>query len=354
MLVVIAIIGILVGMLLPALGVARESARRSTCTNNASQIGKAFITFDADKARLPGWRNSIEKYTDVMTGSSAIQASGSASPQKSCVSWTVPILPFMDQSAIFDWYQTYSGTSGVDDVSKKRIASYVCPTSGSDVVSESPLSYAVNIGTGAETIVDGAQARGDGLFLDAAGNLSTNAWYRSGRQAYAASRCGLSQAASGDGASCTLMIAERCGLSAPRDVSWAANPESAIANANATKETHAFLHPLTLSDGTPPSPDFRTINPTDVNRPSAAADGGDIGDWPRRYPSSQHRGGVVAVFADGHSRFLSEKIAPWVYCQMLTVNSKVLTDRAAKWQRYEKTASGGFVPYIFDDQDLDK
>ncbi|NDC53771.1 MAG: DUF1559 domain-containing protein [Planctomycetia bacterium] len=358
LLVVIAIIGILIGMLLPALGVARESARRSTCMNNLSQIGKAFITHDADKTRLPGWRNTIDRYTAVMTGSAAVQASGSASLQQACVSWTVPILPFMDQKVIFDWYETYSGTSGVDDVSKKRIPSYVCPSVSSDMNSESPLCYAVNAGTGAEVIDAGLQPRGDGLFLDAAGNKSTDAWYVSGTtsQEYAAARLSLAQVSAADGATSTLMLAERCGISTPRDVSWAANPFRATTNANAKKETHTFLHPLDLAGGVAPDKDFRTINPTETTRPSVnpVPPGGDLTDWKLRYPSSQHRNGVVVVFADGHGRFLSEKIAPWVYCQMLTTNTKGISLRAENWQKYEKSVAGGVVPYIFDDEDLDK
>jgi prepilin-type N-terminal cleavage/methylation domain-containing protein len=91
LLVVIAIIGTLVGLLLPAVQTARESARRSTCTNNLKQIGVAIHNFEsANKAFPAGHKHD---------------AGGN-----SAWGWGVYILPFLEQQEIFDLINPMANT----------------------------------------------------------------------------------------------------------------------------------------------------------------------------------------------------------------------------------------------------
>lgn len=53
LLVVVAIIGVLVALLLPAIQAAREASRRSQCTNNMKQITLAILGYESAKRVLP-------------------------------------------------------------------------------------------------------------------------------------------------------------------------------------------------------------------------------------------------------------------------------------------------------------
>ena len=89
LLVVIAIIGILVGMLFPAIQAVREAARRSSCINNQRQLVLAIQNYDSAHKKLPYGR----KYDiwDTYT-------------------WTQKILPYMEQQAVYDGFETLNLT----------------------------------------------------------------------------------------------------------------------------------------------------------------------------------------------------------------------------------------------------
>ena len=64
LLVVISIIALLIGLLLPALQAARNSARDLACLSTEKQIGVAFFTYEVDRGTLPLGFTFVPTYTD--------------------------------------------------------------------------------------------------------------------------------------------------------------------------------------------------------------------------------------------------------------------------------------------------
>jgi type II secretory pathway pseudopilin PulG len=80
--VVIAIIGILVALLLPAVQAAREAARRASCVNNLKQLGIALQNYHDTKKVLPFSRSAVGGIT-----------------------WMADILPFIEEQNVYSLYQ---------------------------------------------------------------------------------------------------------------------------------------------------------------------------------------------------------------------------------------------------------
>lgn len=111
LLVVVAIIGILMAILLPAVQAARQAAHRSQCANNLKQIALAMHMHDDHFRQLPS----------CWTG------------ERGSESAFVTVLPFIEQSGKLDGYD-FSATPSPEaeernkEIRASRIATYTCPS----------------------------------------------------------------------------------------------------------------------------------------------------------------------------------------------------------------------------------
>ncbi|MBL9125214.1 MAG: DUF1559 domain-containing protein [Planctomycetaceae bacterium] len=92
LLIVVAILGLLMALLLPAVQAAREASRRAQCANNLHQIGLAMHAFDETHQRLPGTETW---YPDESAPAGKRFTGGSA---------FVLLLPYLDQGSLASRY----------------------------------------------------------------------------------------------------------------------------------------------------------------------------------------------------------------------------------------------------------
>ena len=112
LLVVIALSGVLVALLLPALQSARAAARRMQCQNNLKQQGLGFLNYESARGGLPPRRySSIEE-------------------KHGYCGWGIIILPYMEHGMIWDKYNlSYDYYDPVNaPVTNLVLPFYKCPS----------------------------------------------------------------------------------------------------------------------------------------------------------------------------------------------------------------------------------
>jgi type II secretory pathway pseudopilin PulG len=138
-LVVIAIIGILIALLLPAVQAAREAARRSQCINNLKQIGLAVHTFENSNSQLPSSGSTDGNFTRLGNAPFPAQLVVGSSSEFQRSGVLLQILPYLEQANAFELDD--NGLRGL------RVPAYFCP-------SRRPTTARIN-NTGNPNVVNG-------------------------------------------------------------------------------------------------------------------------------------------------------------------------------------------------------
>jgi prepilin-type processing-associated H-X9-DG protein len=212
------------------------------------------------------------------------------------------ILPFMERNDI------YKSWSLGNTSSPPYVSFFVCPSSPPDSATSPILAYAGNAGSGSNLRSSPTTDRQafDGVMLDttvASGNSS--------------GRVSLDDISSADGTGMTVVLSEKCisGTTSFVQTSW------------------NVLAPAPFQFTTSPSVfgiQFASAAGKVVNMPNY---GDNSAPGQINTPSSNHPGGVVVAYCDGHTGFLKDSLAPAVYAQLLSWNATAAgTWSRTKWQ----------------------
>jgi prepilin-type N-terminal cleavage/methylation domain-containing protein/prepilin-type processing-associated H-X9-DG protein len=123
LLVVTAIIGVLVGLLLPAVQAVREAARRLQCKNNLMQLGLAVQNYQNTHEVLPpGSVNGTRPIRNIANGYH--------------VGWIVQILPFIEQKNVWRRFDDSQSVYALANQTVRSISinTLICPSDPSSWV----------------------------------------------------------------------------------------------------------------------------------------------------------------------------------------------------------------------------
>ncbi len=162
LLVVISIIGILVGLLLPAVNSAREAGRRAQCQNNMKNVALALVQYSTTKNKFPnaGIMDESAYAAGTQTspnGHQAVQAPTTTGLANALLySWVLEALPYLDQQDLYNsWNKSnsYLSTSSASatqasnaTLSATSLAILRCPDDNSYQPGAGNNSYVVNSG----------------------------------------------------------------------------------------------------------------------------------------------------------------------------------------------------------------
>ena len=297
LLAVVAIIGTLVGLLLPAVQAAREAARMSQCVNNLKQWGIAMHNHHDATKYLPYGNNRC-----YPLGSEATKPN--TRPQRR--TFVISLWPYLEQSDLFSAYDPnrpfYDQTTNASGRSNQSLGNtpashYYCPSdkpgakAAADQYVRCRLNYVVNFGPNV---------------LFSAGAVAPFGWdTSSGMANFVPYRKSLKDIT--DGTSKTLLISE---ARVPQ-VDASGDFRGDVLNEEAQLWFMAVSTPNSGADMTSaPGKCDSTVNtylPCSFGENAAAA-------------RSRHPSGVNAVMCDGSVRFFADSIQLSTWAALSTMN----------------------------------
>ena len=335
LLVVVAIIGILVGLLLPAVQQVRSAARQSSCLNNIRQLALANLNFEAAFQRLPPGINARSAAVPTNPAQPyqlrhpkpVVSHPSGDSNLTPTLAWSMFVLPYLEQETLYNGfaYGTEDWNTDFRDefqdgqrLVNKIVPIFICPSDISpdgdyneywtesdqaDNGLHSKSNYVVTMGasTNLYEAYSGSQFQGWAL-NDPRNPYKSDSWGAFGRN----SRTEFKEF--DDGQSNTILLGERASRTAeeagiPWDSYaearryygsiWSGMPSNTTVGPGMGAQGSVIMGGLTLTRYNW-SPPFCTINGYLQTQ--------GVG-------SSFHPGGANLAFADGSVRFLTDDIA---------------------------------------------
>jgi prepilin-type N-terminal cleavage/methylation domain-containing protein len=142
LLVVVVIIGMLVGLLFPAINAARQAAIRTKCINHQKELGSAIQQYENAKQRYPGYVNQLK---GVKTDQQNQRVSWTQD-----VSWVVVILEYLGRNDLWEQWRANKIIPPNTTPPRLKVDQLACPAdsqillTGADAQSHDALSYVVN------------------------------------------------------------------------------------------------------------------------------------------------------------------------------------------------------------------
>ena len=132
LLVAIAIIGVLIGLLLPAVQKVREAAARAKCSNNLKQIGLAFHNYEGINGSFPpAYARDAREAAGVSYatsyGVSYPDDGGNGLPGWA---WSVTLLPFVEQGSLYNNLRLDLPCWATENAQlvQTKLSIYLCPS----------------------------------------------------------------------------------------------------------------------------------------------------------------------------------------------------------------------------------